>query len=37
MHFAFTEEQAMIGETARAFFAENATSDSFDVTTIATR
>lgn len=27
MHFAFTEEQAMIGETARAFFAENATSE----------
>jgi alkylation response protein AidB-like acyl-CoA dehydrogenase len=27
MEFAFTEEQAMIGETARAFFAENATSD----------
>lgn len=26
MEFAFTEEQAMIGETARAFFAENATS-----------
>jgi alkylation response protein AidB-like acyl-CoA dehydrogenase len=26
MHFAFTDEQAMIGETARAFFAENATS-----------
>jgi alkylation response protein AidB-like acyl-CoA dehydrogenase len=26
MHFAFTEEQEMIGETARAFFAENATS-----------
>lgn len=26
MHFVFTEEQAMIGETARAFFAENATS-----------
>jgi alkylation response protein AidB-like acyl-CoA dehydrogenase len=27
MEFAFTEEQQMIGETARAFFAENATSD----------
>jgi alkylation response protein AidB-like acyl-CoA dehydrogenase len=27
MEFAFTEEQAMIGETARAFFAENATSE----------
>lgn len=27
MHFVFTEEQAMIGETARAFFAENATSE----------
>jgi alkylation response protein AidB-like acyl-CoA dehydrogenase len=26
MHFAFTDEQAMIGETARAFFAANATS-----------
>jgi alkylation response protein AidB-like acyl-CoA dehydrogenase len=26
MLFAFTEEQAMIGETAQAFFAENATS-----------
>ena len=26
MHFAFTDEQAMIAETARAFFAENATS-----------
>ena len=26
MEFAFTDEQAMIGETARAFFAENATS-----------
>lgn len=26
MNFAFTEEQAMIGETARAFFAEHATS-----------
>jgi alkylation response protein AidB-like acyl-CoA dehydrogenase len=26
MNFAFTEEQAMIGETARSFFAENATS-----------
>jgi alkylation response protein AidB-like acyl-CoA dehydrogenase len=26
MNFAFTEEQQMIGETARAFFAENATS-----------
>lgn len=26
MEFAFTQEQAMIGETARAFFAENATS-----------
>ncbi|MBK6802318.1 acyl-CoA dehydrogenase family protein [Novosphingobium sp.] len=26
MHFVFTEEQAMIGETARALFAENATS-----------
>ena len=25
--FAFTEEQAMIAETARAFFAENATSE----------
>ena len=28
MEFAFTEEQLMIGETARAFFAENATSES---------
>ncbi|HUD93065.1 acyl-CoA dehydrogenase family protein [Sphingobium sp.] len=27
MEFAFTEEQRMIAETARAFFAENATSD----------
>ena len=27
MEFAFTEEQAMIGETVRAFFAENATSE----------
>jgi alkylation response protein AidB-like acyl-CoA dehydrogenase len=27
MNFSFTPEQAMIGETARAFFAENATSD----------
>lgn len=27
MHFAFTDEQAMIAETARAFFAENATSE----------
>ena len=27
MHFAFTEEQAMIAETVRAFFAENATSE----------
>ena len=27
MHFVLTEEQAMIGETARAFFAENATSE----------
>lgn len=27
MHFAFTEEQAMIGETVRAFFADNATSE----------
>jgi alkylation response protein AidB-like acyl-CoA dehydrogenase len=27
MEFAFTEEQQMIGETARSFFAENATSD----------
>lgn len=27
MEFAFTEEQAMIAETARAFFAENATSE----------
>lgn len=27
MEFAFTEEQAMIGETARAFFGENATSE----------
>lgn len=26
MHFAFTDEQAMIAETARSFFAENATS-----------
>ena len=26
MEFVFTEEQAMIGETARAFFSENATS-----------
>jgi len=27
MEFSFTEEQAMIGETAKAFFAENATSE----------
>lgn len=27
MEFAFTEEQAMIAETAQAFFAENATSE----------
>jgi alkylation response protein AidB-like acyl-CoA dehydrogenase len=27
MDFAFTQEQAMIGETARAFFAEHASSD----------
>ena len=27
MEFAFTEEQAMIAETARAFFADNATSE----------
>lgn len=27
MEFVFTEEQAMIGETARTFFAENATSE----------
>ena len=27
MEFVFTEEQQMIGETARAFFAENATSE----------
>jgi alkylation response protein AidB-like acyl-CoA dehydrogenase len=27
MEFAFTEEQQMIGETARGFFAENATSE----------
>lgn len=27
MDFAFTEEQAMIAETARAFFTENATSE----------
>ncbi|WP_298287367.1 acyl-CoA dehydrogenase family protein [Novosphingobium sp.] len=27
MEFAFTEEQAMIAETARGFFAENATSE----------
>lgn len=27
MNFAFTEEQAMIAETARSFFAENATSE----------
>jgi alkylation response protein AidB-like acyl-CoA dehydrogenase len=27
MEFAFTDEQAMIGETARAFFAENASSE----------
>lgn len=27
MRFAFTEEQAMIAETAKAFFAENATSE----------
>lgn len=27
MEFAFTEEQVMIGETAKAFFAENATSE----------
>jgi alkylation response protein AidB-like acyl-CoA dehydrogenase len=26
MHFAFTEEQAMIAEAAKSFFAENATS-----------
>src|SRR5687768_6920881 len=26
MHFAFTDEQAMIAETVRGFFAENATS-----------
>ena len=26
MHFAFTDEQQMIAETARAFFSENATS-----------
>lgn len=28
MEFNFTEEQAMIGETAKAFFTENATSES---------
>ncbi|MBU6269026.1 MAG: acyl-CoA/acyl-ACP dehydrogenase [Sphingomonadales bacterium] len=27
MEFAFTDEQAMIGETVRAFFADNATSE----------
>lgn len=27
MEFAFTQEQQMIGDTARAFFAENATSE----------
>jgi alkylation response protein AidB-like acyl-CoA dehydrogenase len=27
MEFAFTEEQVMIGETAKAFFTENATSE----------
>ena len=27
MEFAFTEEQAMIAETVKAFFAENATSE----------
>lgn len=27
MHFVFTEEQAMIAETVRGFFAENATSE----------
>lgn len=27
MHFAFTDEQAMIAETAKAFFAEQATSE----------
>lgn len=27
MEFAFTEEQAMIAETVRGFFAENATSE----------
>lgn len=27
MHFAFTDEQAMIAETAKAFFVENATSE----------
>ena len=27
MEFAFTEEQAMIGETVRTFFADNATSE----------
>jgi len=27
MEFAFTEEQQMIGETAKAFFSENATSE----------
>ncbi|MEO6092133.1 MAG: acyl-CoA dehydrogenase family protein, partial [Novosphingobium sp.] len=27
MDFAFTEEQAMIADTARAFFTENATSE----------
>ena len=27
MHFAFTDEQAMIAETVRGFFAENATSE----------
>ncbi|MDE2435623.1 MAG: acyl-CoA/acyl-ACP dehydrogenase [Sphingomonadales bacterium] len=27
MHFSFTDEQAMIADTVRAFFAENATSE----------
>ena len=27
MEFAFTDEQQMIAETARSFFAENATSE----------
>ena len=27
MEFVFTDEQAMIAETARAFFSENATSE----------